>query len=94
MRNWCENEEKLTSNSPKLLEERIAKRNPCRRLTVEEERRLLNLEGKVAKLSIGKKVHNCQQQTWLNIFGYAIHNTGRDTVPVSKPGFHPLGFAV
>jgi len=50
----------------KLLQERIEKANPRRKLTVEETKRLSKLETIADKLKRGENVQNRQLQTWLS----------------------------
>ncbi|MDA9005759.1 hypothetical protein N9J49_06905 [Amylibacter sp.] len=66
MSEWYDNQKKLTSNFCKLLQERIAKANPRRNLTVEEAKRLAKLEAIADKLKRGENVQNRQLQTWLS----------------------------
>ena len=63
---WYDSQEKPSSNFQKLLQERLDKANPCRLLTIEEERRLSRLEAIAAKLRRGENVQNRQLQTWLS----------------------------
>ena len=58
------------SNFRKLLQERLDKTNPRRKLT-EEETTLAKLEGIVDKLKRGENVQNRQLQTWLSEDEYA-----------------------
>ena len=57
---------KSRSNFRKLLQERIDKANPRRKLTSEEEKRLAKLEAISEKLQRGENVQNRQLQTWLS----------------------------
>ena len=50
----------------KLLQKRIEKANPCRKLTVEEDKRLKKLDTIADKLKRGENVQNRQLQTWLS----------------------------
>ena len=54
-----------------MLKERIEKANPRRELTIEETKRLRNLEGIADKLRRGENVQNRQLQTWLSENEYA-----------------------
>ena len=63
---WLDNQSKSSSNSRKLLQERIEKANQRRKLTSEETKRLKKLEGIADKLKRGENVQNRQLQTWLN----------------------------
>ena len=53
----------MSSNLLKLLQERIDKLTPRRKLTAEEIKRLAKLEGMVERLKRGENVHNRQLQT-------------------------------
>ena len=66
MSEWYDNQKKPSSNFHKLLQERIAKANLRRTLTVEEQKRLAKLEGIAEKLKRGEHVQNRQLQTWLS----------------------------
>ena len=66
MSEWFDNQKQSSSNSQKLLQERIEKANPRRELTAEETRRLSKLEGIADKLKRGENVQNRQLQTWLS----------------------------
>ena len=59
------------ANFRKLLQERIEKVNPRRKLTTEETKRLSNLEAIADKLKRGEIVRNRQLQTWLSEDEYA-----------------------
>jgi len=54
-----------------LLQERIEKANPRRKLTVKEAKRLAKLETIADKLKRGENVQNRQLQTWLSEDEYA-----------------------
>ena len=62
---------KPSRNFRKLLQERIEKANPRRKLTTEEAKRLAKLEGMADKLKRGENVQNRQLQTWLSEEEYA-----------------------
>ena len=66
MSEWYDNQKKPKSNLRKLLQERIEKENPRRKLTVEEAKRLSKLETIADKLKRGENVQNRQFQTWLS----------------------------
>ena len=66
MTEWYDNQKKESSNFRKLLQERIEKANPRRKLTTEESKRLNKLEGIADKLKRGENVQNRQLQTWLS----------------------------
>ena len=65
MSEWYDNQKKPNSNFRKLLQERIDKENPRRKLTTEEAKRLAKLEALADKLKRGENVQNRQLQTWL-----------------------------
>ena len=71
MTEWFNSQKKQTSNFRKLLQERIEKANPRRKLTVDETNRLYKLEGIADKLRRGENVQNRQLQTWLSEGEYA-----------------------
>ena len=71
MSEWYDNQKKSNRNFHKLLQERIEKANPRRKLTVEETKRLSKLESLADKLRRGENVQNRQLQTWLNDDEYA-----------------------
>ena len=50
----------------KLLQERLDKVNPHRKLAKDETTKLAKLEGIAEKLKRGEHVQNRQLQTWLN----------------------------
>jgi len=52
------------SNILQLLQKRIEKTNPRRKLTAEETKRLNKLEGIADKLRSGENVQNRQLQSW------------------------------
>jgi len=54
-----------------MLQERIEKANPRRKLTSEEAKRHCNLEAIADKLRRGENVQNRQLQTWLSENEYA-----------------------
>ena len=66
MSEWYDNQKKSNRNFHKLLQERIEKANPRRKLTVEETKRLSKLESLADKLRRGENVQNRQLQTWLS----------------------------
>ena len=55
----------------KLLQERLDKTNPRRKLAKDETTKLAKLEGIAEKLKSGENVQNRQLQTWLNEDEYA-----------------------
>ena len=66
MSEWFDSQKKTNSDFRKLLQERIEKANPRRKLTAEETNRLRKLEGIADKLKRGENVQNRQLQTWLS----------------------------
>jgi len=68
---WLDDQKKPNSNFRKLLQERIEKANPRRKLTAEEAKRLAKLEAIADKLKRGENVQNRQLQTWLSEDEYA-----------------------
>ena len=66
MSEWFDNQKQTSSNIQKLLQERIEKANPRRKLTTEETYRLRKLEGIADKLKRAENVQNRQLQTWLS----------------------------
>ena len=63
----CHDIQKQSSgNFRKLLQERIDKANPRRKLTSREAKRLTKLEAIADKLRRGQNVQNRQLQTWLS----------------------------
>ena len=71
MSEWYVNQKKQSSNFRKLLQERIEKANPRRKLTAKETNRLAKLEAIADKLTRGENVQNRQLQTWLSEDEYA-----------------------
>jgi hypothetical protein len=63
----------------KLLQERIDKANPRRKLVKDETTKLAKLEGIAEKLKRGEHVQNRQLQTWLNTDEYEQIATEWDT---------------
>lgn len=66
MSEWLDSQKKSSSNLRKLLQERIEKATPRRKLTVEEAKRLNKLEAIAGKLKRGENVQNRQLQIWLS----------------------------
>ena len=60
-----------SSDFRKLLQERLDKVNPRRKLAKDETTKLAKLEGIVEKLKRGENVQNRQLQTWLSENQYA-----------------------
>ena len=71
MSEWYDRQKKPSTNFRKLLQERIEKANPRRKLTAEETKRLNKLEGIADKLRSGENVQNRQLQKWLSEEEYA-----------------------
>jgi hypothetical protein len=68
---WFDSQKKPRGNFRQLLQERIEKSNPRRKLTAEESKRLAKLEAIAYKLKRGENVQNRQLQTWLTEDEYA-----------------------
>ena len=68
---WLDNQKQSISSIRQLLQKRIEKTNPRRKLTAEETKRLNKLESIADKLKRGENVQNRQLQTWLNEEEYA-----------------------
>jgi len=66
MSEWYDSQKKPNSTFRKLLQERIEKANPRRKLTKDETTKLAKLVGIVEKLKRGESVKNRQFQTWLS----------------------------
>jgi hypothetical protein len=75
MSEWLDSQNKLSSNIRQLLQERIEKANPRRKLTEEETKRLAKLEVIAEKLKRGENVQNRQLQNWLTDDEYATIDT-------------------
>lgn len=58
MSEWLDNQKTPSSNFRELLQERIEKAKPRRKLTAEEAKRLSKLEAIVDKLRRGENVQN------------------------------------
>ena len=71
MSEWYDSQKKPNSNLHKLLQERIEKAKPRRKLCAEETKRLNKLGAIAEKLKRGENVQNRQLQTWLSADGYA-----------------------
>ena len=59
MSEWLDKQNKPSGNFLELLQERIEKVNPRRKLTTKESKRLNNLEGIAGKLKRGENVQSC-----------------------------------
>ena len=66
MSEWFDNQKQTSSNIQKLLQERIKKANPRRKLTTGETKRLSKFESIADKLKRRENVQNRQLQTWLS----------------------------
>jgi hypothetical protein len=71
MSEWYNSQKKSSSNFRKLLQERLDKTNPRRKLAKDETTKLAKLEGIVERLRRGENVQNRQLQTWLSEDEYA-----------------------
>ena len=71
MSEWYDSQQKPSSNFRKLLQERLDKTNPRRKLAKDETIKLAKLEGIAEKLKRGENVQNRQLQTWLSKDEYA-----------------------
>lgn len=58
MSEWYDSQKKPSSNFRQLLQERIESKNPRRKLTTEESKRLAKLESIADKLKRGVNVHS------------------------------------
>ena len=66
MSEWLDNQKQPSSNFLKLLQERLDKANPRRKLTAEEAKRLNKLEAIADNFRRRENVQNRQLQTWLS----------------------------
>jgi hypothetical protein len=66
MSEWFDNQKKPISSILKLLQEKIDKDYPRRKLTAEEAKGLAKLEAIADKLKRGENVQNRQLQAWLS----------------------------
>ena len=83
MSEWFDKQKQSSSNFRKLLQERVEKSNPRRKLTAEETKRLAKLETIADKLKRGENVQNRQLQTWLSEDEYAqIEAEPTDFTPI------------
>jgi hypothetical protein len=71
MNEGYDSQKKPSGDFRKLLQERIDKANPRRKLAKDETTKLAKLEGIVEKLRRGENVQNRQLQTWLSEDEYA-----------------------
>ena len=70
MSEWLDNQKQPSSNFLKLLQERLDKANPRRKLTAEEAKRLNKLEAIADNFRRRENVQNRQLQTWLSADEY------------------------
>jgi hypothetical protein len=70
MSEWLDNQKQPSSNFLKLLQERLDKANPRRKLTAEEAKRLNKLEAIADNFRRRENVQNRQLQTWLSDYEY------------------------
>jgi hypothetical protein len=71
MSEWQNMQKDSSDNFRKLLQERLDKTNPRRKLAKDETTKLAKLEGIAEKLKRGEHVQNRQLQTWLSEDEYA-----------------------
>ena len=71
MSEWYNSQKKPIVDFRKLLQERLDKVNPRRKLAKDETTKLAKLEGIAEKLKRGEHVQNRQLQTWLSEDEYA-----------------------
>jgi tetratricopeptide (TPR) repeat protein len=71
MNEWYNSQKKPIFDFRKLLQERLGKNNPRRKLAKDEITKLANLEGIAEKLKRGENVQNRQLQAWLSEDKYA-----------------------
>ena len=71
MSEWYNSQQKPILDFQKLLQERIDKANPRRKLAKDETTKLAKLESIAEKLKRGENVQNRQFQTWLSEDEYA-----------------------
>ena len=70
MSEWFANQKKPSSNFRKLLQERLDKVNPRRKLATDEATKPAKLKGIAEKLKRGENVQNRWLQTWLSTDEY------------------------
>ena len=71
IREWNDSQKEPFVDFRKLLQERLEKTNPRRKLVKRETTKLAKLEGIAEKLKRGENVQNRQLQTWLSEDEYA-----------------------
>jgi hypothetical protein len=79
MSEWHDSQRKPNNNFWKLLQERLDKTNPRRKLEKDEITKLAKLEGIVEKLRRRENVQNRQLQTWLSEGEYSQIEAEWDT---------------
>jgi hypothetical protein len=79
MSEWHDSQRKPNNNFRKLLQERLDKTNPRRKLEKDEITKLAKLEGIVEKLRRRENVQNRQLQTWLSEGEYSQIEAEWDT---------------
>ena len=70
MSEWYNSQKKPIVDFRKLLQERLDKVNPRRKLAKDETTKLAKLEGIAEKLRRGENVQNRQLQAWLSADEY------------------------
>ena len=71
MSEWCSSKKKSIVDFRELLQERLDKNNPRRKLAKDEATKLAKLKGIAENLKRGENVQNRQLQTWLSEDEYA-----------------------
>ncbi len=71
MSEWQDMQKDSSGNFRKLLQERLDKTNPRRKLGKDETTKPIKLEGIAEKLTRGENVQNRQLETWLSEDEYA-----------------------
>ena len=66
MSEWYDSQKKSIVDFRELLQERLDKNNPRRKLAKDEATKLAKLKGIVENLKRGENVQNRQLQTWLS----------------------------
>ena len=84
MSEWLDCQKKSCNNFRQLLQQRLAKANPRRRLIAEETKRFNKLQAIAEKLKRGENVQNRQLQTWLSADEYAHIERMNVTVTVTR----------
>ena len=71
MSEWYDSQKQSSSNFRHLLQERLDRNNPRRKLAKDEATKLAKLKGIAENLKRGENVQNRQLQTWLSEDEYA-----------------------